>query len=170
MNATAQLSKLLAYWSAERCEELRGELARAELAGEVSELHALSLHAMLAMAEGSELAGDYLEMAEAVAASPHERAVIAEHRALFELLQGAPLAAAERCVGTLSYIGQTEGLWNTLLIALDRLGEVEAVDATLRSIAKLDNRYSARLVKIFISEPALRDVRERPAFASLLNK
>jgi hypothetical protein len=109
-----------------RYEELRAELARAEIDGELPELHALCLHAMLAMAEGSALASDYLEMAEAVASSPYERAVIAEHRATYELLHGDPLAAAERCLVTLDYICQTEGLWNKLLIALHRLGEVEA--------------------------------------------
>lgn len=46
---------------------------------------------MLAMAEGSELAGDYLEMAEAAASQPGERAVIAEHRVAYALLRGDSL-------------------------------------------------------------------------------
>src|SRR6185436_6118382 len=46
-----------------RYEELRDELARAELAGQLSEFHALNLHAILAVTEGSESASDYLEMA-----------------------------------------------------------------------------------------------------------
>jgi hypothetical protein len=71
--------------SGECCEEL----LRAELAGELSEFEALRRQAVLAMAEGSALAIEYLEMAEAAAASPEERALVAEHRVACALLRGA---------------------------------------------------------------------------------
>jgi hypothetical protein len=77
--------------------EFCGEIVRAELSGEVSEFDALCLQAILAMTEASAFVADYLDMAEAVAASPHERAVVAESRAAYNLLQGSPRAAAERC-------------------------------------------------------------------------
>jgi hypothetical protein len=59
-------------------EPLRDALVHAELAGEISELHALNFHAMLAAIERSECARDYLEMAEAAAQTPSERAMVAE--------------------------------------------------------------------------------------------
>jgi hypothetical protein len=157
-------------WKQRRHEELRGELARAELAGELAELPSLCFQALLAMCEGSGLASDYLEMAEAVAVAPHERALVAEHRAAHDLLRGAPFAAAERCLANLDYVCQTEGLWNHLLIALDRLGEVETIDATLRGFARLDDECVARLVRLLVSEPDLGHVRARPAFRELLER
>jgi len=150
--------------------ELRDELARAEIAGEISEFHALDLQALLAMIEGSDLAGDYLEMAEAVACSPCELAIVAEHRAAHDLLQGDPFTAAERCLDTLDHVYQSEGLWNHLLIALDRLGEVEAIDATLRSFARLDDECVARLEVRLLAEPHLRGIRDRRAFMKLLER
>jgi hypothetical protein len=110
---------------------VRDELARAELAGEISEFHALNYQAILAVVERSELASDYLEMARAAASSPYELAVIAENQATHDLLQGNPFAAAEQCLATLDQVYQTEGLWNHLLIALYHLGEMEAFDAAL---------------------------------------
>jgi len=153
-----------------RHREVCDELARAELAGEISELHALILQSLLAMLEGSELAGDYLEMAEAVASSPCELAIVAEHKATHDLLQGDPFAAAERCLATLDLIYQTEGLWNHLLVALDRLGELEAIDATLRGFARLDDECVARLVQWLLAEPHLRGIRCRAAFRELLKR
>jgi len=153
-----------------RHEEFRDELARAEIAGEVSEFSALNYQAILAVVEGAEFAIDYLEMAEAVAASPYELAVIAENRAEYDLLQGNPFAAAKHCLATLDHVYQTEGLWNNLLIALYRLGEMETIDATLRSFAQLNDECTTRLVGLLSSEPDLYDVRARPAFSELLHK
>jgi hypothetical protein len=151
-------------------EEFRSELAQAEMAGEISEFYALNSQAILAVVEGSVFANEYLEMAEAVASSPYELAVIAENRAAYDLLQGNPLAAAEHCLVTLEHVHQTEGLWNNLLIALYRLGDVATIDATLRSFTQLSDECAARLVGVLASEPDLREVRGRPAFKELLNK
>jgi len=151
-------------------KQIRHELDRAELAEDLPEFYILDLRAILAMLEGSDLAGDYLELAEAVAASPREVAIAAEHRAAHELQRGDPFAAAKRCMVTLERIWQTEGLWNNLLIALHRLGEVDTIDATLRSFARLNEECSARLVRLLLSEPDLREVRARPAFADLLER
>ena len=164
------MQTLHALLQSRKYEEFRDELARAEIAEEISEFHGLNFHAILAVVEGSEFAGDYLEMAEAVASSPYELAVIAENRAAYDLLQGNPVAAAENCLTTLDRVYQTEGLWNNLLIALYRLGEVETIDATLRSFTKLDDECTARLVKLLSAEPDLRDVRVRPAFRELLDR
>jgi hypothetical protein len=153
-----------------RYEEFRDELARAELAQEISEFHALNFQAILAVIEGSEFASDYLEMAEAVASSPYERAVIAENRAAHDLLRGNPVAAAEHCLATLDRVYQTEGLWNNLLIALYRLGDMETIDATLQRFTELDDDCAARLVRLLSCEPDLQDVRARPAFRELVNR
>jgi hypothetical protein len=153
---------------ARRYDAFRDELARAELAGEISEFYALNYQAILAVVERSEFASNYLEMARAAASSPYELAVIAENRAAHDLLQGDPLAAATHCLATLDHVHQTEGLWNNLLIALYRLGEVEAIDATLRSFTQLNDECTARLVRLLSSEPELREVRARPAFKELL--
>lgn len=128
-----------------RHDEFRGELARAEGAGEISEFYALSFHAILAIVEGSELASDYLEMAEAVASSPYERVVVAENWATFDLWQESPRAATERCLATLDHLYQNEHLWKDLLIALCRLGDIESIEATLRSLT--EHGYSSRLAR-----------------------
>lgn len=162
------MQKLHAYLRAGRYEEFRDELARAEIFGEIPEFYALNLQAVLAMTEGSEFANEYLEMAEAVASTPYELAVIAESRAAYDLLQGNPLAAAERCLATLEHVHQTGGLWINLLIALYRLGDVDTIDATLRRFTQLNDECTVRLVGLLSAEPALRDVRARPAFQQLL--
>src|ERR1041384_2604142 len=149
-------------------DEFRVELARAELAHEISEFYALSFQAILAVTEGAEFARDYLEMAEAVASSPYELAIVAEGRAAYDLLRGNPFAAAERCLATLEHVHQTEGLWIKLLIALCRLGDTETIDATLRKFAELNDECTARLVGLLSSEPGLRDIHARPAFQQLL--
>jgi hypothetical protein len=162
------MQKLHIYLTAHRYDDFRDELARAEIAGELSEFYALNFQAVLAVAEESEFASEYLEMAEAVASTPHELAIIAETRAAYDLRQGNPLAAAERCLAALDQVHQTEGLWISLLIALYRLGEVETIDAALRRLAQLDDECTARIVGLLSSEPDLRDVRARPAFQRLL--
>jgi hypothetical protein len=162
--------RLHMYLKTHRYAEFRHELARAELAGEISEFYALSFQAVLAMAEGSELAAEYLEMAEAVASSPYEQAVIAEDRAAYDLLHDNPSAAAKRCVATLDRIHQTEGLWVNLLIALYRLGKVETVDAALRRLTRVDGECTTRIVGLLSTDPDLRDVRARPAFQRLLGQ
>jgi hypothetical protein len=149
-------------------EELRRELLRAEIAGELPEFHALNFQAILAMAERSELAGDYLEMAEAVAATPHERSIVAENRATYDLLQGDPLAAARRCLTTLEHVCQTEGLWKNLLVALCCLGDMDTIDAMLRRFAEMDDAITTRLVESLAAQPVLRDVQARPSFRALL--
>jgi hypothetical protein len=153
-----------------RHDELRYELARAELAGHISEFHALNFHAILAVTEGSTSASDYLEMAEAAAASPYELAVIAETRAAYDLRQGNPFAAAERCLATMDHICQTEGLWIRLLIALDHLGELDTIDATLRSFMQLDDECTARIIRSMSCEPELGRIRAREAFRQLIDK
>lgn len=162
--------RLHMYLKTRRYAEFRHELARAELGGEISEFYALSFQAVLAMAEGSELAAEYLEMAEAVASSPYEQAVIAEDRAAYDLLHDDPSAAAERCLATLDRIHQTEGLWVHLLIALHRLGKDETIDAALRRLTRLDGEGTTRIVGRLSTDPDLRDVRARPAFQQLLGK
>jgi hypothetical protein len=164
------MQELHALLKARRYGDFRNELARAELAGEITEFYALNSHAILAVVEGSEFANDYLEMATAVASSPYELAVIAENRAAYDLLQGNPLAAAKHCLATLAQVYQTEGLWNNLLIALYRLGDVETIDAALRSFTLLTDECTARLVGLLSSEPDLREVHSRPAFRELLEK
>jgi hypothetical protein len=162
--------RLHLYLRTHRHAEFRHELARAELAGEISEFYALSFQAVLAMAEGSELAAEYLEMAEAVASSPYERAIIAEDRAAYDLLHDNPSAAAARCLATLDQVHQTEGLWVSLLIALYRLGKVATIDATLQRLTRLDGECTTRIVGRLSTDPDLHGVRARPAFQQLLGQ
>lgn len=162
--------RLHLYLKTNRHAEFRHELARAELAGEISEFYALSFQAVLAMAEGSELAAEYLEMAEAVASSPYERAIIAEDRAAYDLLHDNPSAAAARCLATLDHVHQTEGLWVNLLIALYRLGKVETIDAALHRLTRLDGECTTRIVGRLSTDPDLHGVRARPVFQQLLGQ
>lgn len=105
---------------------LQSYLARAELHGEISEFCALCMQALLAMSEESEFAEEYLEMAEAVASSPLERALVAETRTVHAWLQSHPPPAAERIQATLVHDCQAVAGWNELADALARAGELEA--------------------------------------------
>jgi hypothetical protein len=135
------LQRLYEFLSASRYDEFRDGLARAESEGELPEFYALSFHALLAMSERSELASDYLEMAEAVASSPYEKVIVAENRITYEVMQDSPRAAAERCRATLAHLQHNEHLWKDLLSALCRLGNMESIEATLRGLTEQD--YSA---------------------------
>jgi hypothetical protein len=167
-SSRAVLHRLHTYLQAGRHERCHQELARAEVAGEASEFCVLNFRALLAIIEGSEHIIDYLEMAEAIARLPHERAVIAENRAAYDLARGDPFAAARRCVAALERVCQTEGLWIQLLIALYQLGEIDTIDATLNSFSRLNEKQITRLVTLLSSEPALHAVRARPACKRLL--
>ncbi|HEX7840765.1 MAG TPA: hypothetical protein VF469_24980 [Kofleriaceae bacterium] len=162
------MQQLQRYLRTRRYDAFRDELARAEIAEDLPEFYALNFRATLAVVEGSEFAGEYLEMAETVASSSYELAVIAETRAAHDLRQGNAVAAAERCLITLEHVHQTEGLWINLLIALSQLGEVATIDAALQRLTQLNDECAARLVGVLSSEPGLREVRARPAFQQLL--
>lgn len=166
--SSATMQRLHLYLRTRRYDAFRDELARAEIAEDLSEFYALNFQATLAVVEGSGVAEEYLEMAEAVASSPYELAVIAETRAAHDLQQGNPIAAAERCLITLEHVHQTEGLWINLLIALSHMGEVDTIDATLQRLTQLNGECAARLAGVLSSEPGLHDVCARPAFQQLL--
>jgi hypothetical protein len=55
-----------------------------------------------------------------------------------------------------------------LLIALYRLGDVDAVDTTLQRFTNLDDESHDRLIDLLSSDPELREVRTRPAFTRLV--
>jgi hypothetical protein len=117
----------------------------------VSEFYALSYQAILAMSEGSEFASDYLEMAEAAASSPYELVVAAENWATYDLLQDSPRAAIQRCLATLDHLDQNEHLWRGLLMAVCRLGDIESIEATLRSLT--EHGYAPQLARSCASSP-----------------
>jgi hypothetical protein len=144
--------------------QFRRVLAHAELSNLLSQVYVLSFHALLAIIEGSDLARDYLEMAEAVARSPRERATLAESWATYELRRDNPAAAAQRCLSTLANVWQTEELWITLLVALDRMGDTAMIDATLRCFAVAEDATWARLVHSVSARAGLREVRKRSAY------
>ena len=92
---------------------LRNELLRAEMAGELSEFHAISFQAILAIAEGSDAADDYLEMAEAVAVADREFAVVAGIRATRDHIQGSFITGHSRASSD-----QVAKLWRSVVVAL----------------------------------------------------
>lgn len=65
------------------------EIARAELAGEIAEFYALGIQAIVYMADGSDAAVDYLNMADCVAVSPLEQAVGLQWRTMYQELQAS---------------------------------------------------------------------------------
>jgi hypothetical protein len=93
------------------------ELARAELVGTISEFQALSLQAILAIAEESEFANEYLDMAEAVAVSPIELAAISGWRTTSEWLQANSISHAE-CLDATSSQDEALAIDAELLIEL----------------------------------------------------
>ena len=138
-------------------------LVCAELAGEITELGALVAHAIVSMAEGSDVAADYLEMAEAVASSPEERQLVFECRSSFRLLQPDSRSAAQQCVIFFDRF-PPHGLFKDLLLALCYLDR-EAIDAALREAPTVDGPATRRLVTKLPSlvGPHRRAVTLRPA-------
>jgi hypothetical protein len=165
----AARERLRALLDTRRYDELRDALTRAELADELTELDVLTLRASLAIAERSDSARDYLEMAEAVAATPEDRAMVAEHRAAHDLATGDLRGAADRCVAALDHGHQTEGLWIKLLLALDGLGEVATIDAVLDGLGRLGRAATDRLAALVSAEPGLAEVMARAACRSRLD-
>lgn len=143
--------KLHGLLESSQYDEYRSELARAEVEGELCEFYALSYHAILAMTEGSDLASDYLEMAEAAASSPYELVVAAENWTTYDLLEDTPRAASERCLATLDHLDRNEHLWRDLLMAVCRLGNIGSIETTLRSLT--EHGYSPRLARSSVSPP-----------------
>lgn len=148
VSLTRKLHELL---ESSQYDAYRSELTRAEVDGELSEFYALSYQAILAMTEGSEFASDYLEMAEAAASSPYELVVAAENWTTYDLLEDTPRAAIERCLATLDHLDQNEHLWRDLLMAVCRLGDIESIETTLRSLT--EHGYSPRLARSSASPP-----------------
>ncbi len=81
--------------------EFRAALTRAEAVGALSEFHALCFQGVLAMAEGSDFAHDYLEMADAVAVSPQERAVVVGLRTAYEQMASTQAGGSPWCMARL---------------------------------------------------------------------
>ena len=92
---------------------------------EISEFYGLCIQALLAITEGSRFATDYIEMAEAVAATRHEHAVVAETRIACEWLQDRSGVAPPWMHATLAQPCEDMAPWNEVLVALCRLGELE---------------------------------------------
>jgi hypothetical protein len=124
-------------------EQLRCEVADAELAGAIPEFCALMCHAALAMVEGSAFSSEYLEMAEAVAMSPRELIAVAANRALPGWTHDDPFAVAERCLTKLEGVYRADDLWQSQLVALCEGGDTRIVDALLGRFAQLDQERVA---------------------------
>jgi hypothetical protein len=125
--------------SSRRYNELHGYLGRGELAGEISEFCALSILALLEMSEESELAIDYLNMAEMVASSPQERAIVAETRIAHDWLQADPAGTTRSSQTLLVHDCQAAELCDALVLALRALGEIET-DACRKFLASEPER------------------------------
>lgn len=108
-----------------RYSALYRALARAEIAGEISEFYALTMQAIFAIAEDNSFAIDYLAMADAVAETSHEHEIAGEARGTYEWLLDNP-AVTTPCMQTArTQSGETMALWNEVVVALCRLGEGE---------------------------------------------
>lgn len=109
---------------------LHAYLARAESDRAISEFQALVIQSILAMSEDSDFAIDYIEMAEAVAATDHERTVVGEARTARAWLQAHQAATSEYIQTTLIHDCEAVALWNKLLVALCRLGDDEPAQSS----------------------------------------
>lgn len=108
-------------------QAFRQEMLRAELSGEISEFYSLCFQAILEHVDNSGFAGDYLEMAESIAASDHERATAAKMRVSLEQLQ-APSEAVRYYIDVVR--SGTGKLANHLLAACSHSGCRAPVDAS----------------------------------------
>ena len=106
-------------------DDIHREVVRAELAGELSEFCALNVQALLAISERSEYAADYLDMAEAVASSPGEHAIVVEARQAHAWIQSDPVAATIHLQVALSDDDRAMDLCNRLMIELCHLGHAQ---------------------------------------------
>ncbi len=116
-----------------RYRTLHRDLARAELAGEITEFQALIIQFILAASEDSDFSIDYLEMAAAVATSDRERVLVAGARDAHHRLHSRLPAAGAQLYSGPPGDGQPDGRWDRLLGALFRLGkEGDGVGSKLR--------------------------------------
>lgn len=129
LSVIAALRALRGPFGGMKYEQLHRCLRRAELGGDLSEFCAVSLHAILEMSEQSDFAIDYLEMAEAVAVSPYERAIASETRMAYDWLKASPPSVLDGVAATLAHDGHTAMLWNRLVVALSCLGEPTVIAA-----------------------------------------
>jgi hypothetical protein len=81
LHVVATLRKLQEPANTATLHRLHSLLALAECNRQLSELNALILQALLAMAEKSDFAVDYLDMADAVATTALDRRILMEIRA-----------------------------------------------------------------------------------------
>lgn len=83
------------------------ELTRAELAGEISEFHALVLRAIVGMIEERDpnFVSSYLEMAGVVASTAHELAMVVDMQSTYNSLPIKSQAAASYCLAWVERLG-----------------------------------------------------------------
>lgn len=83
------------------------ELTRAELAGEISEFHALVLRAIVAMIEerDPDFVSSYLEMAGVVARTDHEVTMVVDMQSAYDSLSMTPQTAASYCLTWVERLG-----------------------------------------------------------------
>jgi hypothetical protein len=83
------------------------ELTRAELAGEISEFHALVLRAIVGMIEerDPDFVSSYLEMAGVVASTDHEVAMVVDMKSTYDSLPMKSQAAASHCLVWVERLG-----------------------------------------------------------------
>jgi hypothetical protein len=111
--------------------EFRHALTRAELRGELSELCALGLHAVLAIADGSPFVDDYLAMARSLASPGFEASLLARIARVHRLACEGAAAAADHCLVLVAQLCQTPTLWRALSLALLAIGDQGAIDVVL---------------------------------------
>lgn len=88
--------------------DLIPELTRAELAGEISEFHALVLRAIVGMIEerDADFVRSYLEMASVVATTTHEAAMVSDMQSTYDSLPMKSRAAAAYCLAWVEWLGR----------------------------------------------------------------
>jgi hypothetical protein len=102
----------------------------------------------------------FLGLAEEAATTVHHKMVVVENRASLDLLRGDVHKAVAGYVHALT-VRHTETLWANLLIALDRIGAEDAVDAVLVTIGRIG---TPRLLEMVSVDEDLTNVRSRAAY------
>ncbi len=111
---------------------------------------------VLSMLEGTAAVPTWRRRAELYTVSRVERAAVLENYAFTALRAGDWEAAKHLCQEGIAVCPTVEGLWVNMLVAMDRLGEEEAIDVTLVKLAALFDLERGFLGQYLANDPAFR--------------
>lgn len=111
---------------------------------------------VLSMLEGTAAVPTWRRRAELYTVSRVERAAVLENYAFMAIRDGAFEQAKQLCHDGIAVCPTVEGLWVNLLVAMDRLGEEDAIDLVLVKLDSLFDLERGFLGRYLANDPGFR--------------